>query len=72
MAFRSAEEITKALIDGATTVKSIRNCISRYRTDGRVKEVLLYSEGLEWFIYETKYSPEAKARLALLQGKNTV
>jgi hypothetical protein len=51
--YRTSEEIVKALHQGTTTLKSIRNSVSRYRKIQRLDCVLIYMTAIETYLMET-------------------
>ena len=67
--YRSMEDIKEALLNGDTTLSSIRSSICRYRRLCEVETVLLYTEAVEWYLYETKYKPKMEDEK---KAKNTV
>jgi hypothetical protein len=56
--FARSEDVTKALLAGETTVRKIRNRISYHRVRGNVPAVMMFLEGIEWYLYEKEYKPE--------------
>ena len=53
--YRKHEDVTEALLSGKAKLRSMRNLISNYRTAGRVDVVVMLMEGVERYLWETKY-----------------
>ena len=58
--YRTSEEIVKALHQGTTTLKSIRNSVSRYRKIQRLDCVLIYMTAIETYLMETAQQEDSK------------
>lgn len=52
--YRSIEQIVEALHTGKTTLKSMRNQVSRYRQIGNLECVILYMTAIETYLHECK------------------
>lgn len=52
--YRSVEQIVEALHTEQTTLKSIRNSISRYRKIGNLECVIMYMTAVETYLHEVK------------------
>lgn len=52
--YRTVEQIVKALHTGKTTLKSMRNSVSRYRQTGNLECVIMYMTAIETYLYEIK------------------
>lgn len=52
--YRTVEQIVTALHTGKTTLKSMRNSVSRYRQTGNLECVILYMTAIETYLYESK------------------
>ncbi len=52
--YRSIEQIVEALHTGKTTLKSMRNQVSRYRNIGNLECVILYMTAIETYLHESK------------------
>lgn len=52
--FRTAEQIVDALHAGRTTLKSMRNSVSRYRKLGNLVCVIMYMTAIETYLHEVK------------------
>ncbi len=53
--FTRSEDVTKALLDGEVTLKSIRNRASHHRIKGNVPAVMMFLEGIEYFLQVDKF-----------------
>ncbi len=53
--FTRSEDVTKALLNGEVTLKSIRNRASHHRIKGNIAAVMMFLEGIEYFIQVNKY-----------------
>lgn len=52
--YRTVEQIVTALHTGKTTLKSMRNSVSRYRQTGNLECVIMYMTAIETYLYESK------------------
>ena len=52
--YRTVEQIVKALHEGTTTLKSMRNSVSRYRKVGNLECVIMYMTAIETYLMESK------------------
>ncbi len=52
--YRTVEQIVTALHTGNTTLKSMRNSVSRYRQTGNLECVIMYMTAIETYLYESK------------------
>jgi signal recognition particle GTPase len=52
--FRTVEQIVGALHQGKTTLKSMRNSVSRYRKLGNLECVIMYMTAIETYLHEVK------------------
>lgn len=56
--YRSVEQIVESLHKQHTTLKSIRNSISRYRKLGNLECVIMYMTAVETYLHEVKLTQE--------------
>ena len=52
--YRSVQQIVEALHTGKTTLKSMRNSVSRYRRVGDLACVIMYMTAIETYLHEVK------------------
>ena len=52
--FRTVEQIVDALHTSRTTLKSMRNSVSRYRKIGNLECVIMYMTAIETYLHEVK------------------
>lgn len=52
--YRTVEQIVKALHEGTTTLKSMRNSVSRYRKVGNLECVIMYMTAIETYLMESR------------------
>lgn len=52
--YRSVPQIVDALHTGKTTLKSMRNSVSRYRRIGQLDCVIMYMTAIETYLHEVK------------------
>ena len=52
--YRSVQQIVEALHTGKTTLKSMRNSVSRYRRVGDLVCVIMYMTAIETYLHEVK------------------
>jgi signal recognition particle GTPase len=52
--FRTVQQIVDALHQGKTTLKSMRNSVSRYRKLGNLECVIMYMTAIETYLHEVK------------------
>jgi len=58
--YRSVEQIVQALHSGQTTIKSIRNSISRYRKLNNLACVVMYMTAVETYLHDVKLREDHK------------
>lgn len=54
--YRSVKQIVEALHTGKTSLKSMRNAVSRYRKLGNLECVIMYMTAIETYLHETRQS----------------
>lgn len=52
--YRSVAQIVEALHSGKTSLKSMRNAVSRYRKLGNLECVIMYMTAIETYLMEAK------------------
>lgn len=52
--YRSVSQIVEALHTGKTSLKSMRNAVSRYRKIGNLECVIMYMTAIETYLHEQK------------------
>lgn len=52
--FRNTNQILEALHSGRTTLKSMRNSVSRYRRIGNLECVIIYMTAIETYLHQIK------------------
>lgn len=59
--FRNTQQIVEALHSGKTTLKSMRNSVSRYRRIGNLECVIMYMVAIETYLHQVRFGGDSNA-----------
>lgn len=59
--FRNTQQIVEALHSGKTTLKSMRNSVSRYRRIGNLECVIMYMVAIETYLHQVRFRGDSNA-----------